>query len=105
MSSITRSTSAAVDVRSKPFGSILKDQTPRHPDPSGTRCVRPQERWARTRAKRQASGRNKLARHPRRKGPAMAVGLRIKFPGGTQEQYIAVHDHLDIENRPPRGLI
>jgi len=35
----------------------------------------------------------------------MAVGLRIKFPGGTQEQYIAVHDHLDIENRPPRGLI
>jgi hypothetical protein len=35
----------------------------------------------------------------------MAIGLRIKFPGGTQEQYIAVHDHLDIENRPPHGLI
>ena len=35
----------------------------------------------------------------------MAIGLRIKFPGGTQDQYIAVHDHLDIENRPPDGLI
>lgn len=35
----------------------------------------------------------------------MAIGLRIRFPGGTQEQYIAVHDHLDIENRPPHGLI
>ena len=35
----------------------------------------------------------------------MAIGLKIKFPGGTQEQYIAVHDHMDIENRPPHGLI
>ena len=35
----------------------------------------------------------------------MAIGLRLKFPGGTQEQYIAVHDHLDIESRPPHGLI
>jgi hypothetical protein len=35
----------------------------------------------------------------------MAIGLRITFPGGTQEQYIAVHDHIDIENRPPHGLI
>lgn len=35
----------------------------------------------------------------------MAIGLRLKFPGGTQEQYNAVHDHLDIENRPPEGLI
>ena len=35
----------------------------------------------------------------------MSIGLRLKFPGGTQEQYIAIHDHLDIENRPPRGLI
>jgi len=35
----------------------------------------------------------------------VAIGLRIKFAGGTQEQYVAVHDHLDIENRPPRGLI
>ena len=35
----------------------------------------------------------------------MAIGIRLKFPGGTQEQYIAVHDHLDIESRPPDGLI
>ncbi len=35
----------------------------------------------------------------------MAIGLRLEFPGGTQEQYIAVHDHLDIESRPPHGLI
>ena len=35
----------------------------------------------------------------------MAIGLRIMFPRGTQEQYNAVHDHLDIENRPPHGLI
>ncbi len=35
----------------------------------------------------------------------MAIGLRMKFPEGTQEQYLAVHDHLDSENRPPQGLI
>jgi hypothetical protein len=35
----------------------------------------------------------------------MAIGLRIKFPGGTQAQYLAVHDHIDIESRPPEGLI
>jgi hypothetical protein len=35
----------------------------------------------------------------------MAIGLRIKFAGGTQEQYVAVHDHLDFENNLPRGLI
>lgn len=35
----------------------------------------------------------------------MAIGFTIRFPGGTQAQYIAVHDHLDIENRPPYGLI
>ena len=35
----------------------------------------------------------------------MAIGLRLKFAGGTQEQYIAVHDHLNIESRPPHGLI
>ena len=35
----------------------------------------------------------------------MAIGLRIKFPEGTKEQYIAVHDHLDIEESPPQGLI
>jgi hypothetical protein len=35
----------------------------------------------------------------------LAIGLRLRFAGGTQEQYIAVDDHLDIENRPPHGLI
>ncbi len=35
----------------------------------------------------------------------MAIGLKMQFPGGTQQQYIAVHDHIDIEIRPPRGLI
>jgi hypothetical protein len=35
----------------------------------------------------------------------MAIGLRIKFPGGTQQQYIAIHDHMDIEGHPPSGLI
>jgi hypothetical protein len=39
------------------------------------------------------------------KGTAMSIGLRIKFPGGTQAQYLAVHDHIDIESRPPEGLI
>jgi hypothetical protein len=33
----------------------------------------------------------------------MAIGLKVQFSGGTQQQYIAVHDHIDIENRPPDG--
>jgi hypothetical protein len=35
----------------------------------------------------------------------MAVGIRLKFPGGTQQQYDAVHAHLDVDNNPPDGLI
>jgi hypothetical protein len=35
----------------------------------------------------------------------MAVGLRLKFDGGTQEQYDAVHSHMDVANNPPPGLI
>ena len=35
----------------------------------------------------------------------MSIGLRIKFPGGTQEQYLAVYDHINIQSRPPHGLI
>jgi hypothetical protein len=35
----------------------------------------------------------------------MAVGIRLKFPGGTQEQYEAVHGQMDINNNPPDGLI
>jgi hypothetical protein len=35
----------------------------------------------------------------------MAIGLRIKFDGGTQEQYDAVHGGMDIDSNPPEGLI
>ncbi len=35
----------------------------------------------------------------------MAVGLRLKFEGGTQEQYDAVHGKMDIDADPPEGLI
>ncbi|MBV9723729.1 MAG: hypothetical protein JO299_01020, partial [Gammaproteobacteria bacterium] len=35
----------------------------------------------------------------------MAVGLRIKFEGGTQEQYDALHSHMDVDQNPPDGLI
>jgi hypothetical protein len=35
----------------------------------------------------------------------MAIGLRLKFSGATQEQYDAVHGHMDIESNPPAGMI
>lgn len=35
----------------------------------------------------------------------MAIGLRIKFDGGKQEQYDAVHGHMEIDSSPPEGLI
>ena len=35
----------------------------------------------------------------------MAVGLRLKFSGGTQEQYEAVHSSMGITDNPPEGLI
>lgn len=35
----------------------------------------------------------------------MAVGLRIKFAGGTQEQYEAVNTEMGVEENPPAGLI
>jgi hypothetical protein len=35
----------------------------------------------------------------------MAVGIRLKFAGGTQEQYDAVHDAMNIAADPPAGLI
>lgn len=35
----------------------------------------------------------------------MAVGLRIKFAGGTQEQYEAVNAQMNAEAEPPDGLI
>lgn len=35
----------------------------------------------------------------------MAVGLRLKFSDGTQEQYDAIHSHMGIDDDPPEGLI
>jgi hypothetical protein len=35
----------------------------------------------------------------------MAIGLRIKFDGGTQDQYEAVNAHMNVEADPPEGLI
>jgi hypothetical protein len=35
----------------------------------------------------------------------MAVGIRLKFSGGTQEQYDAVHGEMNIDADPPAGLI
>lgn len=35
----------------------------------------------------------------------MAVGLRVKFEGGTQEQYEAVNAQMNVEADPPSGLI
>jgi hypothetical protein len=35
----------------------------------------------------------------------MAVGLRIKFAEGTQEQYESVNAQMGVEENPPDGLI
>jgi hypothetical protein len=35
----------------------------------------------------------------------MAIGLRIKFSGGSQEQYDAMHAHMNVDDDPPEGLI
>ncbi len=35
----------------------------------------------------------------------MAIGLRLKFAGTTQEQYDAVQNHMGIDDNPPDGLI
>jgi hypothetical protein len=35
----------------------------------------------------------------------MAVGLRLKFSGGTEDQYRAVHSKMDVDNDPPEGMI
>ncbi len=35
----------------------------------------------------------------------MAVGLRIKFDGGTQEQYQAVNSKIGVDENPPEGMI
>ena len=35
----------------------------------------------------------------------MAVGIRIKLAGVTQEQFDAVHDQINPERTPPKGLL
>jgi len=35
----------------------------------------------------------------------MAVGIRIKFAGLTQEQFDAINGHVDPASNPPAGLI
>lgn len=35
----------------------------------------------------------------------MAIGLRLKFDGGTAEQYDAVHSHMRVDEDPPEGMI
>lgn len=35
----------------------------------------------------------------------MAVGIRLKFAGGTQENYDAAHGVMEIETNPPAGMI
>jgi len=35
----------------------------------------------------------------------MAVGIRAKFDGGTQEQYDAIHRHMGVDANPPQGMI
>ena len=35
----------------------------------------------------------------------MAIGLRIKFADGTQEQYEAVNTQMGVEENRPEGLI
>jgi hypothetical protein len=35
----------------------------------------------------------------------MAIGIRVKLPGVTQEQFDQVHDHINPDRTPPKGLI
>ena len=35
----------------------------------------------------------------------MTIGIRIKLPGVTQEQFDTAHDHINPERTPPKGLI
>src|SRR4051794_40447037 len=35
----------------------------------------------------------------------MAIGIRIKLPGVTQEQFDQAHDHANPDRTPPNGLL
>src|SRR5207248_4841881 len=45
-----------------------------------------------------------LPRYPR-KGVVLAVGIRIKLPGVTQEQFDAAHDHINPDRSPWPGML
>ena len=38
-------------------------------------------------------------------GLVVAVGLRIKLPGITEEQFNQVHDQANPDRTPPKGLL
>jgi hypothetical protein len=38
-----------------------------------------------------------------RRGLEVAVGIRLKFNGGTQENYDAAHGVMEIDTNPPEG--
>jgi len=44
------------------------------------------------------------SRYPR-KGVLLAVGIRIKLPGMTQEQFDAAHDHINPDRSPWPGML
>ena len=35
----------------------------------------------------------------------MPIGIRIKLPGVTQEQFDTAHDHINPERTTPKGLV
>jgi hypothetical protein len=35
----------------------------------------------------------------------MAIGIRIKLQGITQEQFDLAHDHINPDRTPPKGLL
>jgi hypothetical protein len=49
--------------------------------------------------------RDELSSRRRRKEKAMAIGIRIKLPGITQEQFDQGHDHINPDRTVPKGLL
>jgi hypothetical protein len=41
----------------------------------------------------------------RRKGVCLAIGIRIKLPGVTQEQFDTAHDQINPDRSPPPGML
>jgi hypothetical protein len=42
---------------------------------------------------------------PNEGGSLVAVGIRIKLPGVTQEEFDNSHDHVNPDRTPPKGLL